>query len=287
LSEVRTEVHDQGYSRFAGIRRPPAANLWVLAAQGRRRAVAPTLVKLTLFGSVLALFVYPVVFFVLHFAKDPAGIFRLDPVSFVRSVFDWQVWFFAFLVTLSAGSGAIAQDVRTRAFQYYFAKPVTPGQYAFGRMWPLGELVFLLVFAPPALLTMLGAGFAATNETRLEMLGLLFPTAGYALLVAVVLAVTSVATSAFGRSRALTMSTWAAVFFLPHVVALIVQAVSHSDWMRLLSIPSCLGIVGDALFRRAPGPTVRWFHALPALAAWTIAGAYLVRRRLADVETVG
>jgi len=279
-------LHDQGYTRFEGIRRPASANLWVLIRQGRRRAVAPGLVKLGLFFAVLALIAYAVIFLALWLTTDSSGILP-DRISFVRAVIGWQTWSFGFLVTLSAGSGAISQDVRTRAFQYYFARPVTPDQYALGRTWPLAELLFVLIFVPGALLALIGGAMASETAERLELLGLLFPAAGYSALAAVVLATTSVAASALGRSRAITMSTWAAVFFLPHVVAVIVEQVTDSDWMRLLSIPACLGIVGDALFRRALGPTLRWYHALPALAAWVLASVWLVRRRLVDVETVG
>lgn len=285
-------IHDLGYKPYVGVRRPHSANTWTLARQGLRRAVAPFVVKASLILACFAVVIYPLAYLVasLGRVRTSGGAERglgITAEGFVRGVFDWQVWLFVFVITIAAGASAVADDVRNRAFQYYFSKPVTREQYMFGRIVPVAFLAFLLTFGPALILVGLAAAVASDKATATTAMGLAFPALLYGALVSIVMGSLSVAVSAISRSKGLTMTLWASIFFLPHVVAFVVKKVAHTNWLYLGSLPGCLGICGDAIFKRAVEGQVQPWMALLALAVYVALGVWLLRRKLMAVEVIG
>lgn len=285
-------IHDLGYKPYVGVRRPHQSNYWTLARQGLRRAVAPFVVKASLILACFAIVIYPLAYLIgsLGHVTTRNGTQRglgITAEGFVRGVFDWQVWLFVFVITIAAGASAIADDVRNRAFQYYFSKPVTREQYMFGRIVPVAFLAFLLTFGPALILVGLASAVASDKAEATTAAGLAFPAFVYALLVSVVMGVLSVGVSAISKSKGLTMTLWASIFFLPHVIAFVVKLVTKSNWLYLASLPGCLGICGDAIFKRAHEGQVQPWQALLALVAYVALGLWLLRRKLLAVEVIG
>jgi hypothetical protein len=82
----------------------------------------------------------------------------------MRRLYTIQMWLFVSLVTLGAGASAIAEDLTHRAFQFYFAKPVTPTQYLAGRVGALAVWIFSITFIPAVLLDLALVGTARSAD---------------------------------------------------------------------------------------------------------------------------
>ena len=288
-------IRDLGYRSYVGDRLPPSHNAKVLLRHGLRRAWGSWLVKLAAFlGWVPPLIALALVGIRYWFASGPAvgQIAPLDAASagkILDTIYWWQIWLFVTMVTLGAGAAVIAQDLTHKSFQFYFAKPVTQAQYLMGRIGAVAIWVFLLLAVPGLLLVVAMTG-TTTPELRLEVAGLFFPMMGQALLVAVVSATASVGVSSLSSSRALTMSAWILIFIVPHVLATIVYSLSDWPWLKLTSIPSLLDIMSLELFKQpAPesgGVALRWYWALPMLAAIAVGGVAMASARLRRAEVV-
>ncbi len=282
-------LRDLGYRPYEGERLPPSHNAWVLFRYGVSRAWASVLVKLSAFfgwvpGAIGLLGVG--LFFYLERKGQVADPDQVHPEQWVARLLYAQMWLFGFAVSLGAGAGAIAEDFTYKAFQFYFAKPVTPLQYLFGRVLAVAALVFALCFLP-SLFLVGGLALAAPPELRLEWASLFFPALVQSLAIAVVLAAASVGVSAVSKSRALTMSSWILLLLVPHVVATVVDALGDFPWLRLASIFGMLDVVGDALLHveRAESE-LEWYHAVVALAAWVVGSVTLALHRLRDAEVI-
>jgi hypothetical protein len=203
----------------------------------------------------------------------------------IHSLYGWQLWLFGLMLTLGAGASAISEDLAFKAFPFYFAKPVTPPQYLFGRILAVAIWLFFLLFIPGFFLVAILVG-TAPDDARLESVGLILPAFLHAALVAGVCATTSVGVSAFSSSRALTMSAWILIFVVPWVLGTIVDEIGEWPWLKLASVPALLGVVGDTLFKVAREDALAWYHALPILAAVTFGGLTLAMRRLRGAEVV-
>jgi ABC-type transport system involved in multi-copper enzyme maturation permease subunit len=282
-------LRDLGYRPYEGERLAPSHIVWVLWRYGLSRAWASWLVKLsTFFGWVpaaIGLVIVGIYFWMQNQGQmvDPNDV---HPEEWVARLLGFQLWLFVTLVSLGAGASAIAEDFTHRAFQFYFAKPVTPLQYLLGRTLAVGLFVFALCFIP-ALLLVGGLTGAAPAELRLEWAALVFPALAQSLVVAVTIATASVGVSSLSTSRALTMSAWILLLLVPHVVASVVEVVGDFPWLRLASLPAMLSVTCDSLFRVARHhDPIAWYHAALALSLWVGGAMALSFRRLRKAEVI-
>jgi hypothetical protein len=283
-------VRDLGYKPYEGERHPASHNWVVMLRHGLRRAWGSWLVRIAVvLGWGPAVVVAGLVFFQFRMAQEappeametivsPSGIVLLGLLTI-------QMWLFATMASLGAGAGAIAEDLTHRAFQFYFAKPVTPQQYLLGRIGAVALVCFLLLFIPGVIGVAAVTAFGP-REDMLSRAGLLLPTLLHCVVIAVALAGVSVGISSLSRSRALTMSAWIMVFLIPEVLASTVHAITEWPWLGLASLPKLLGLVGGALFKVAPETALRWGHAAPALAAIVAGSIALAFARLRRAEVI-
>ncbi len=285
-------VRDLGYQPYEGARLPPSNNTWVMLRHGLSRAWGSWLVKTAAFlgwapfvvGCGLWGFQW---WAITQMAQQgvPTEFEMMAGGEFLQSLYGWYLWIFGLMITLGAGAGAISEDLAHRAFQFYFSKPVTAPQYLAGRVLAVAVWMFVLTFGPALLMVVAMVGMS-TEEARLENLGLIIPALIHSGLIATVTSVASVAVSSFSKSRALTMSTWVLVFVVPYVLGSIVDEVGSWPWLKLLSLPALLGVVGDSLFKVGREDSLVWYHALPILTGVVVGGVSLCLYRLRRAEVV-
>jgi ABC-type transport system involved in multi-copper enzyme maturation permease subunit len=268
--------------------------------QSMRRAWGSWLVKLATFLSfgppliMMALVVGGRVL-VRQMQGDPSGESIPDPIraaEMMRVLFSVQTWLFVSAVTVGAGAPAIADDLTHRAFQFYFAKPVTALQYLLGRVLAVATWVFLLTFVPALLLDLALVG-TAPRELIAEQAGLLFPAFLYSLVLSAVMSTTSVAVSSLSKSRALTMSAWITVFIVPHVLAAVVDAIARASgepegwpWLYLGSFTGLLGNLADALFKIENASALEWYYGVPILVLLIALASAFTMHRIKRAEVI-
>ncbi|MBX3268777.1 MAG: hypothetical protein KF729_00865 [Sandaracinaceae bacterium] len=294
-----TTVRDLGYRAYEGELRPPTRNLWVMMRHGLWRIWGSWINRIVVFFCWIPLLVLALVAFARFGALGPelpeipegaTGFgrwFLSPPAVWMRTLTGIQFWFCASIVTIRSGAGVIAEDLTNRAYQFYFAKPVTPIQYLAGRTGALALVVGLLVFVPVAILGAILVGLGPEAE-RLERVGLLLPALFDATLIAVCTSSLAVASSALSSSRALTLTAWTLILVVPFALAFLVQSIGHVEWVFAASLPGALWCVGDALYKVSGDWTdLKWLHAAPILAIAVGAASYgaLVRIRRAEVIT--
>lgn len=283
-------VRDLGYKPYEGERLPASHNWTVMFRHGLRRAWSSWLVKIAVFlgwGPAVLVAGWAFVQFRLAQEAPPeaAEAVGLPAGTITLALLTWQMWLFATLASLGAGAGAIAEDLTHRAFQFYFAKPVTPEQYLLGRTAAVATVCFVLLFVPGVIGVTAVTAFAP-REDMLSRAGLVLPTLFHCAIVSLTLATVSVGLSSLSRSRALTMSAWIMVFLIPEILAAIVFAIGEWPWLGLFSLPTLLGTVGQALFKIAPETELRWIHAAPMLAGIVGGSIALALARLRRAEVI-
>jgi ABC-type transport system involved in multi-copper enzyme maturation permease subunit len=209
----RGEIHDLGYARYAGPRRPPSASWQVIARQQiafawatwwRWKLALGFAVVTTAIGAAILYFV-------------PGG--GADRTIAMTTAFYRLP---AFIVTMTLTSTLVARDVETGAFGFYFSRPVRPIDYVLGKLVGNFGVMASLLVAGPLLLSLVRMAVAESWSATQAAL----PMMGVTLLVGVVAALfftaVPLAMSALLGRRWLALGLWAG-YYVPLTTMLAVM----------------------------------------------------------------
>lgn len=286
------EIHDLGYTRYTGERVPPRQRYRVIARNlvgvaWRHRWVA----KLAVIASIgitlaagVAMYVLRSTLFETVRARG-ADIPRAEQIIFAADQFYELA---AFILAVVWGCAAVANDLRLGAFQFYFARALRPRDYVAGKMLGLALLIGIPMFAGPVALSLIRL-LLADGVAQAAQLASVVPRAiglGIAGTAAYVLPVAGI--GALTRKRQTAQALFAIYWLLISPAAFALSWPLRLPWIRLISMPSCLSVVGHWLFDVAPdaySPPV--WAAGAALVVACAAGLALVARRVTDAAYRG
>jgi hypothetical protein len=291
MSAEKGRIRDAGYQRYRGGYTPEAGRWALIAGRMLRQGARQPWVIVMLILAIFPLLIGGVLMYLKvklispHFPVE-------DPNHFVYyiAVKPYGGLLLGFMTALFAGGGAIADDARTEAFPFYFARPVTRDQYLAGKLVPVAVLTAIPAAGPSVLLALLRLSLASDGNELLHALPLPLAATALGAIEALALALPVVALSSLSRGRGYAQGAFAALFLLPWIAGGILVEVLRSPWPALLSLPADLDSVARLLIgvRIEPGDRVvpAW-AALAALGAVAAASLVLVRRRLAAVTVAG
>jgi ABC-type transport system involved in multi-copper enzyme maturation permease subunit len=297
--KARGTIRDQGYQRYTGEYTPERGRWWLITRRMLRMTARQPWVTAMLILAIFPALVWGVVVYLASKTAammaaqggslPPGALGSADRFVLGISVEPYGTLLIAFLTALFAGGGAIADDARGGASQFYFARPVSRGHYLVGKLLPPILLVMIVSLGPALILALLRTALAVENGDVATALLLPLRAIAFGLVEAAALAVPVVALSSLAKSRAAVQGGFAALFVLPWIVGGIFVGVTRSPWPSLLSIPAHLRRVGMALFGEAVPEDERmlpvWISAV-ALAIVVAAAAAVLRHRVAKMEDV-
>lgn len=285
-------IRDQGYRPYEGTR-TPAATRWRVVLQHALRHTArqPWVIVTLVVAAVPALIASAVLFLAAQASKltpQLLGVASEGELVTVAARFlcDFQVrWygvlFFAFAMALLAGGGAIAEDARTGAFDFYFARALSKDQYLAGKLGASLVLALVVCAGPPLLLVATLASVAPPEAAAGGVAWLLaLKLLALATVEALAFTLPAVALSSLGARRGFAQATFSALFFAPWILGAIGAGIGRSPWPKLLALPSQLEAIGARIYALEPPADARplpWLAAAAALSA-TTAGAFLLAR---------
>lgn len=236
-------IHDIGYARYAGERRPPST-LWRVIMRHHLTYGWKTLwrfkpwlmaaVAVTLVSGVVMYVAQNTLFGELRRAGAPMKF--LDGI--VPFAFRFYVWA-AFLLTMTVGASVVARDQETGAFTFYFSRPVRPIDYVIGRLAGMTILMLVILCAGPVLLTIFRIGLSETTAEAIDLL----PWIGRALVVGVTsslaFAAVPLAVSALSGKRTIALGVWAAYYV---VIGYIIQGIAVAAWRPLAALDLAVAV---------------------------------------------
>ena len=275
-------IHDQGYRRYAGRRRPLGTAWWVIARQ-QIRTVLTQKRYLALLLIAWIPFVARVVQIYLA-ANFQQAQFLATSKDLFRGFLDQQ-GLFVFLLIVGA-SGAIADDRRANALQVYLSKPLTRVEYITGKLFAPFAFVLSVTLLPALLLLVVHVAFAGSLTFVTQNLYLLPAILLYSVVLALVGTFTMVALSSLSKSRRFTALTFTGLFFFTTAMYQALQRITGSQLWALMSPRDLLAVIGDAAFRMpGPRPVPLWAALLAAMVIIGISAAVL-EKRIRGVEVV-
>ncbi len=193
---------------------------------------------------------------------------------------------FVFFITVYAGSGLIADDLRARALQLYLSRPVTRTQYIAGKAAILMAALATVTLVPALLLLFLVPIFAGNMTFVTQNLYLIPAVTTYALIHITLSAFMILALSSMSRSRWFVAVMYAGLAFFTHALFGVIGAAVDGTMFSWVSVFANVNQVGDVLFRVPPRYDTPPIASAAAIASVIGASAYVLSRRIRAVEVV-
>jgi ABC-2 type transport system permease protein len=183
-------------------------------------------------------------------AMAQAGIFAVSPQMF-RDFLNQQEPL-VFFITVYAGSGLIADDIRANALQLYLSRPITRTQYIAGKAAILMAALAAVTLLPGILLLLLVPAFAGNMNFLADNILLIPSISAYSMVQITLSAFLILAMSSLSKSRWFVAILYAGLSFFTHAVFGVVGAAIDGSAFSWVSIFANLNQVGDVLFRLPP-----------------------------------
>lgn len=275
-------IHDQGYRRYGG-GKARGRGWTVIATAGIRTVLAK---KSFIALMLMAWFPFIVRAVQIYAAANLPQAAFLAPTAETFRQFLEQQQIFVFFVTVYIGAGLIANDRRANALQIYLSKPLTRGEYIFGKLAVLMTFLLLVTWVPAIVLLIVQIAFAG-NFTFLRSNLYLFPAITvFSFIMVVMVSASMLALSSLSNSSRYVGILYAAVIFFTQAIYGVVYAVTRSTAMSWLSFSANLAQIGDVIFRLPPKYDTPWVLSLFVIILLVVVSGLVLERRVRGVEVI-
>jgi len=191
-----------------------------------------------------------------------------------------------FFITVYAGSGLIADDIRANALQLYLSRPVTRTQYIAGKAAILMAALAAVTLVPALLLLLLVPAFAGSTTFLRQNFTLVASIAAYSIIQITMSAFLILALSSLSKSRWFVAILYAGLAFFTHAVFGVLGAAIPGSAFSWVSIFANVRQVGDVLFRMPPRHDTHPLVSAAVIVLIVTASAFVLRRRIRAIEVV-
>src|SRR6266571_1286487 len=191
------------------------------------------------------------------------------------------------LLTIFAGAGLVANDLRTGAILVYLSRPLTRRDYVLGKIGVLLLLNLFITLVPGLLLYLLALGLAPDQFWKWSLAWIGPAVVLYSLVVSAVVSVIALAISSLSRSARVAGIGFFGLLMGLEITRKILYAVYGRPETALISPLGGLYALGTALFGLAERAlTLPWLYAAGVLAIVAAGCLLVLRSRVRAVEIV-
>jgi len=191
-----------------------------------------------------------------------------------------------FFITVYAGSGLIADDIRANALQLYLSRPITRTQYIAGKAAILMAALAAVTILPGILLLLLVPAFAGSMNFLRDNILLIPSISAYSIVQVTLSAFLILAMSSLSKSRWFVAILYAGLSFFTHAVFGVLGAAVEGTAFSWVSIFANLNQVGDVLFRMPPRYDTHPLVSAAVIALIIGGSMFILSRRIRAIEVV-
>ena len=198
----------------------------------------------------------------------------------------WQTLFTMF-ITIFAGAGLVANDLRTGAILVYLSRPLTRRDYVVGKLGVLLALNLSVTLAPGLALYAVALALAPDLFWKWELAWIVPAIVAQSLVVSLVMSLVALAVSSLSRSARVAGLSFFGLLIGLEVARGILYALYRRPETALLSLQADLRSLGVTLFGLTErAVAVPWAYAAAMLAAVSLGCLAILRSRVRAVEIV-
>ncbi len=243
-------IHDLGYKRYAGPRRS-AGSRWIVIMRNQVATSWKTWwrMKASVGLAVLTTFIAGGVMFILK-DKTVNDLFGNVATTFADATLPKSIQWYtraAFLTSLTIGAAVIANDNRSGAFTFYFARSVRPRDYVLGKLTGMIVVMAIVNLAGPLVLAIARLGLEQDLDGVVRMLRWIPNAMVMGLFSTLVFATVPLMFSATFSNPRHALAVWAA-YYLVFGFAVSRLGRLTLSWIGVLDISTSLDAIAIHLF---------------------------------------
>ncbi len=276
-------IHDLSYQHWAGEWTSHPYRWWVITRQGIVQLAKKRGFMVLLFLSLIPFLVRCVMLYA-AVVMGRITLVKIDAKFF--EAFLSQQLFATFVISIFAGAGLIANDLKANALQIYFSKAITRRDYLIGKLGVVVFFVTLTTLIPGILLFLIAAAFHSNLEFLQQYAWVALPIIAYSLIIIFTNALVVLAMSALNRSARFAGIFFAAIWFFGQILYSILSTLLRTTSVSWISISHNLTQMGDVLFRSELSyQTSPWVSAF-ALVVVMAGSIWIIHSRVRALEVV-
>jgi hypothetical protein len=277
-------IHDLGYARYSGERRPPSTLWRVIMRQHLSFAwktvwrlkvwLLISLIITVVFGAFIAISKTGTMGMITAAAGERAPTWLTSTIPYAYNFYRIP----AFLISMTIGAAIIARDREIGAFTFYFSRPVRARDYVVGKLTGQLVIVALIFLAGPFLLAICSVALAPSTHVMLQQLKIIPKTLVIGVLGTFAYASVPLAFSAGSPRRTVALAFWAGYYIM---VSKIIANVGSLVWVPLKAFD-----LGSAMESLAMHLFDVKFHGEKLAPLWAAVGSLAVQSAVAIVVIV-
>jgi len=247
-------IHDLGYKRYVGTRRPTSTRWRVIVRRQMatawhgwfrmKAAVGLAIVTTCVFGGMMYFLTNGIMF---------RGFRRVGdlPLTIADGALPASLdWYrrAAFLLGLTVIAGAVAGDRQSGAFTFYFARSIRPRDYVAGKLGGALAMTASILVLGPLVLALLRLGLCDDTDALVAHLAIVPEALAIGALATLVYAIVPLGISALFASRRYAVAVWAAYWLIATTAAGRIGIATGSSWIAALDLARAIEAVTHRLF---------------------------------------
>jgi ABC-2 type transport system permease protein len=277
-------IHDQSYRRFDRAKRPLGSGWSVIMRAGLRSMIGRRAFVALLVFAWAPFIVRAVQIYAITNYPQARSILPVDARMF--RTFIEQQGVFVFFVTIYAGAGLIANDLRANALQIYLSKPLRRMEYIGGKLAVLVVYLTGVTLLPALLLLLLQVLFSGSFGFLRQNLFLIPAVTLASLLRVFVASFTMLALSSLSKSSRYVAVMYAGAVFFTDAIFGVLRLITGSTRAAWASITGDVDQVTDAIFRMPPRYETPVIVSMLVLLGLIVLSVSVLERRVRGVEVV-
>ena len=277
-------IHDQSYRHWDGELKSHSLRWSVVTFEGlkiilRRKLflifiLAPSIIQFLVFGGMI-------------YGVNTYGFFLntnlITPEFFYK--FCTRQTFFIVLICGFAGSGLIANDLKSNALQLYLSKPLTRLDYIVGKVAIILIMLSFITFIPGILLFLEHSVLSQDSAFFLEQYWIIGSIFLYSLILSIPITFLTLALSSITKNNRFAAIILITIVFGTTVLNGMLWVIFRARWTHFTSYWNNIEMLGRGLFGISKSST-DWHYATPIILILTLVCVWIMYRKIKGIEIV-
>lgn len=219
-------------------------------------------------------------------ARENLPFLDINPAYFKSYMTSGFLLFMIIMIMVFCGAGLISDDLKYKALQLYFSRPLKKMDYFLGKFSVIVFFVSIVTLIPGLVFILMKLIFSGSFKFLTEYPWLPFSVIGYSLILTVFFACFTLLLSSVNKNRRYVAILIFGLYIFSDILFGIFFGIFRKAYFSLFSIKVNIQQVGATLFGQKTQYDVPWFYSLLIIAGICVLASFVLKKKVKGVEII-